>query len=244
MKKVICKLFVSIFLICIFAFGSSCEIEYNDTVKGNGNLLTSEKTVSKFEKIVTSGSVEVNYYTSEDYRVVVTIDENLHEYLEIFTQNNTLNIGFKRNVSFSKITKYLVEIYSPVLSGVSADGFIEFEGMDVITTTTFQTKISGSGKIKGAIECENFSAKIEGFGEMTITGSSKDAHIDISGSGIFNGEKFITKSTTVNISGFGNVFIFVIDNLKANISGSGTLYYWGDPKVETSISGFGKIIKN
>ena len=243
MKNVFYKLVMSVFLTCIFAVFSSCDHEFNNTVRGNGNLLTSERAVSKFEKIATGGSVEVHYYASDEYRVVITIDENLHEYLDIYTRSNTLNIGFKRNVSFSRITKFLVEVYCPFLTGVSADGIIEFEGMDVITTSTFQTNISGSGKIYGTIECENFSAKISGFGEMTITGSSKDARIDISGSGIFNGEKFITKNTTVNIDGFGNVYIFVLDNLKANISGSGTLYYWGDPKIDSTISGFGKIIK-
>jgi hypothetical protein len=227
----------------IIAVCSSCDNEFNVTVRGNGNLLTSKKTVFTFEKIITSGSVEVRYYASEEYRVVVTIDENLHEYLEIFTRNNTLNIGFKRNVSFSRITKYFVEVYCPFLTGISSEGDIDFEGMDTITTSTFRMTISGSGKIKSAIECESFSAKISGFGEMTITGSSKDARIDISGSGIFSGENFITKNTTVNIDGFGIVYVFVIDNLKANISGSGTLYYWGDPKVESHISGFGKIIK-
>jgi hypothetical protein len=227
----------------MFAVYSSCDKEFMHKIKGNGNLQVSEKTVSTFNKIVTGGSVEVHYYTSEDYRVVITIDENLHEYLDIFTNNNTLHIGLKKNMSFSKITKFLVEVYCPVLVSVSADGFIEFEGKDTITTSTFQTALSGSGKIKGAFECESFTAKIDGFGEMTITGSSKDARIDISGSGIFNGEKFITKNATVNIDGFGNVYIYAIDNLKVKISGSGTLYYWGEPKIESSISGFGKIIK-
>ena len=243
MKTVFSKLVMSVFMIGILAVCSSCHIEINNTVKGSGHLLTTEKTVSPFEKIVTSGGVEVRYYASDEYRVVVTIDDNLHGYLDIYSRNNTLNIGFRRNVSFTRITKFLVEVYCPVLTGISADGFIEFEGIDVITTTTFQTNISGSGKIKADIECESFSVKISGFGEMTISGSSTDARIDISGSGIFNADKFITRNATVNISGFGNVYIFVLDNLKANISGSGTLYYWGEPKVESTINGFGKIVK-
>ena len=243
MKTVFGKLVASVLLIGILAVCSSCENEFFNTIRGNGKLHTSEKTVSAFEKIATSGGVQVHYYASEEYRVVVTIDENLHDYLDIFTKNNSLNIGFKKNTSFSRITEFLVEVYCPVLTDISADGFIEFEGKDVITTSSFHTTISGSGNIKGDIECESFTAKISGFGEMKISGSSKDARIDISGSGNFRGENFITKNTTVNISGFGNIYIYVLDNLKANISGSGTLYYWGDPKVESSISGFGKIIK-
>jgi len=224
---------------------SSCEKDKtNDkTINGNGNLLTSEKTVSTFEKIVASGVAEVRYYASEEYRVVFTIDENLHDYIEIFTQNNEMNIGFKKNVSISEITKFLVEVFCPVLTGISLDGFVDFESMNVISTHTFKTTISGSGKIKGAIECENFAAEIDGFGKMTITGNSTDTRINIFGSGIFDSKEFTTKNATVNIDGFGEVYICVTDNLKVNISGSGILYYWGEPKVESTVSDFGKIIK-
>jgi hypothetical protein len=137
----------------------------------------------------------------------------------------------------------LVEIYCPVLTDVSLDGFVDFESTDIISTPTFKTVTSGSVKVKSAIECEDFSAKIDGFGEMTIIGNSKDARIDNFGDEIFDGKEFTTKNATVNIDGFGKVYICVTDNLKINISGSGTVYYWGDPKVESTVSGDGKIIK-
>jgi len=242
MRKGFYKLVVSVLFTGIIAVCVSCKCE-NITVKGNGILRTSEKTVTAFEKIVADGTVEVRYYASDEYRVVFTIDENLHDYVEIFTRNNALNIGLKKNVSYSRLTKFLVEVYCPVLTGISADGFIDFEGMDIISTPTFKTNISGSGIIKGTIECENFSADIDGFGEMTITGNTNDARINISGSGIFDGKEFKTKNATVDIDGFGKVYIWVTDKLKVNISGSGTLYYIGEPNIESSINGFGRIIK-
>ena len=238
MKRVFSKL-VGIILIAVCA---SCDKDCYDTIKGNGNLLTSEKSVSTFEKIATHGFAEVLYYASEEHRVVVTVDSNLEQFVEIYTKNNVLNIGVRKNVSCS-FTKYLVEVYAPVLTGVSLDGFGAFEGMDMIAVSKFESTISGSGFIKGAFECENFSAKISGFGELTITGNSKNTHIDISGSGKFNGKEFETKNATVNISGFGNVYMWVNDHLKATISGSGNLYYSGEPKVDSSVSGSGRIKK-
>ena len=244
MKKGVFKLVVSMFIIGIIAVCVSCKCEnIGNTVKGNGVLQTSEKTVSEFDKIVADGDVEVRYYASEEYRVVFTIDENLQDYAEIFTKNNVLNIGLKSNVSYSRITKYSVDVYCPVLTDVSADGFVDFESMDVISTPTFKTGLFGSGKMKSAIECEKFFTNIDGFGEMTITGNSNDARIDISGSGIFDGKEFKTKNATIDIDGFGEVYIWVTEKLKVNISGSGTLYYIGEPQIESNIDGFGRIIK-
>jgi len=240
MKKVFCN-FVGIIVIAVVC--ESCiKIDCMNCTRGNGNLVTWEMPVFAFEKIKCSGVAEVRFHASDEYRAIVTVDSNLEDYVEIFTKNNVLNIGTKKNVSCS-FTRYLIEIHCPVLTGVSLDGFGSFEGMNMITASSFETTISGSGKIKGAIECESFSAKMSGFGEMTITGSSKDAHIVISGSGNFNGEEFVTKNATVNISGFGNAYIWVTDILKVNISGSGNLYYSGEPKIESSVNGFGKIRK-
>jgi hypothetical protein len=170
-------LITGIFIICV-----SC-INFFPTV-GNGNLITSEKTVSSFEKINISGSAEVRFHASQEYRTVITVDSNLLEYTEIVTRGNTLNIGTKNgNYSF---TKYLVDVYCPIVTGVSVSGSGLFTGNDTIATSTFDSNISGSGKIEGTIKCGNFSAKITGSGKITVSGNGNDSEIDISGSGTFS----------------------------------------------------------
>jgi hypothetical protein len=187
---------------------------------GNGDLVDSERTVSPFEKINISGTAEVHFYSSQEYRIVVTVDSNLLKYTEIITRGNILNIGTKKgNYLF---TKYLVDVYCPVITGVS---------------------VSGSGRFKGTVECETFSAGISGSGDITITGNSHNSNIEISGSGTFNGDGFIINNATVNISGSGNGNINVLENLNVNISGSGEINYLGNPKIDSRISGSGRLKK-
>jgi len=217
----------------------SCE---DLPISGDGNLVTSERTVSSFEKITVSGSAAVRFHVSQEYRAVVTVDSNLEEYTRVFTRENVLNIGTERgNYRF---TKYLVDVYCPVVTGVSISGSGQFSGDDTLIASTFDTNISGSGKIDGTIECDTFSVKITGSGKVTVGGNSNDFSIDISGSGNFNGDAFTVKNAAIRISGSGKVNIGVTDNLKAKISGSGDLNYRGDPPVlESSVSGSGRIRK-
>ena len=233
------KIFLFTTVIGLLAACVSCSFPFK--IKGNGNLVTSEKYVSAFSKVNVSRSAEVRFHESQEYRVVVTIDENLDEYVEIVTRNNVLNIGFKSG-AFS-ITKYSVDIYCPLLTGVSVSGSGRFRSVDKITSSTFETYVSGSGKIEGTIECENFTAKISGSGGITVIGNCKDAEIVISGSGRFNGDEFNINNATVRISGSGSATIYVSDNLKATISGSGRVNYRGEPKIESNISGSGRIRK-
>ena len=237
MKNIFCKLVIMTFVISIFT--GCCEPVF---IRGNGNLKTSEIPVSAFEKINCSGSAEVRYFASNDYRVEYSIDSNLDEYVEIYARNNVLNIKLQKGHSYS-YKKFLVDVYCPVITSVEISGSVSFEGVDEIITSRFESNISGSGKVKGIFDCQDFIAKTSGSSKMTISGNSENANIDISGSGKFNGNDFYTKNATIKISGSGEITICVEDYLKATISGSGKVSYWGNPAVDSNISGSGKINK-
>jgi len=208
-------------------------------ISGNGDLVTSERAVSSFEYINISGSAEVRFHVSEEYRAVVTVDSNLEEYTEVYTRDNVLNIESKNGNYF--FSKYLVEVYCPALTGVSIAGSGQFSGSDAIIASTFDTNISGSGKMNGTIECNTFSAKISGSGEITVMGNSKDSNITIAGSGDFNGNELSVNDAVVRIAGSGKVNIWVTDNLKADIAGSGDLNYRGNPKIDAHVNGSGRV---
>jgi len=214
-------------------------------IKGNGDLVTSEKSISTFEKIKCAGAAEVYFHASNEFRVVVTVDANLEKYVDIFVKNNTLHIGTKNECGHSSysFTKYLVEVYGPALTGVAISGSGSFEGIDEIIASTFDAVVSGSGKINGTFDCVSLSAKISGSGKMTLVGTSTDANISISGSGRFHGNELDTKNASVHISGSGKATICVADYLNAKISGSGEIRYCGEPKIDSSISGSGQIRK-
>jgi len=211
-------------------------------MRGNGNLVTLEKTFSEFEKISVSGSAEVRFHASQEFQAVVTVDENLEEYVEIVTRNNVLFIGTKSGHSCS-FTKFLVDVYCPFLTGVTMTGSGSFENRGEINVSTFGTTVTGSGKVKVTVECENFSAKITGSGKIVVAGNSNDADITITGSGKFSGKDFIISSANVHISGSGSVDVHVTDNLKANISGSGGINYRGEPRIDSKVTGSGRIRK-
>ena len=236
----------------IFIGFSSCN-------KGNGSLITSEKEVSSFDGVSVSSSATVNYHKSNETRVVVTVDDNLFQYVKITVKNNILHVGTK-NGTYS-FTTFIVDVYSPRVTDISISGSGSFENVEKIIESKVETKISGSGKIKGWFECDNFSIKISGSGKMdgnvkctdfssqisgsgnvNLTGDASHSDIHISGSGHFNGKGFSTYNADIRVSGSGNIHIGVEDYLKAHISGSGKVYYRGTPKIDFSGSGSGRLI--
>ena len=235
MKKL--NIITMIFTIWISIVFTSCTIF---PIIGNGILVPTERSVSQFDKINSSGSAEVRFHVSQEFKVVLTTDSNLSEYVEISTRNSTLHIGTKSGYSLS-FTRWIVDVYSPTLTEISISGSGGFSSAEKIIAQTFTSNVSGSGMIEGIIESGHFSATISGSGRITVSGRGNNLSIVISGSGRFNGADFLKNNATVRVSGSGNANIWVTDNLNANISGSGTINYRGNPQVNSSVSGSGRI---
>jgi hypothetical protein len=210
-------------------------------IVGNGKMTSSERTLPPFEKIRISGSAEVRFHASQEYRAVITVDSNIEEYVILKTINKTLNIDLRDERSYSYIS-FIVDVYCPSISGISISGSGKFEGADKIIAETFESKISGYGKIDGDIECDTLSVNISGSGEINITGTSKEADVNISGSGNFNGTELQNNRVVIHVSGSGNISIWVLEYLKVNVSGSGNIKYRGNPKIDYSASGSGRLI--
>jgi hypothetical protein len=211
-------------------------------IAGNGKIVSSERAVSRFDSISCTGSAEVRYHVRREYRAVVTVDSNLDEYVEVKVKNNTLTIGTKPRHSCI-FTKWAVDVYCPVLKGVTLTGSSDFESVDKITVSSFDSNVSGSGSIYVTVDCDTFDAKISGSGRINISGNSRDADITISGSGDFYGGEFRVRNADVRVSGSGKARVSVSDNLNANISGSGEIHYYGNPRIDSKVSGSGRIRK-
>ena len=271
MKKLLCK---SIAVVAILAMYFLCTgFSSTRATRGDGNVVSSEKTVSEFQKINSVGTANVRFHASDKHRVVVTVDANLYEYVEISTRNGVLHIEIKakgeqrRRNRFihidKKPTQFVVDVYAPTLSGVSIAGSGSFTAVDKVVAPTFAATVAGSGRISGTFESSNFSGKISGSGSIngtfegsrfsanisgsgriTAAGASENADVTISGSGSFNGNNFNAKNATVRISGSGIANVCVENSLEARVSGSGNINYCGNPPtVNSNVSGSGIVRK-
>jgi len=253
MKKVLCKFAFGAIVLGFSFLSVSC------TERGDGVIITSERTVSAFHQINSSGVAEVRFFVSDEHRVIVTVDSNLDQFVQITTRNGVLDIDTRSGRSY-RFTRFVVEVHSPALTNVTMSGSGSFFGEDKIVTPNFHAVLSGSGRMEGTFETETFSARLSGSGRLgaavetnefsaTVSGSgrivangnSESTELTISGSGNFDGNNFNTTSATVTISGTGNVNICVEESLNARISGSGSVNYCGNPTVNANVTGTGRV---
>ena len=235
MKKFV--LFNLVFIIAVSVIGASGN---SNRIRGNGEEVTIDRNMPAFEEIqiITSASLNnsgsdengksiVRIHSSEEYRLSLTIDPNLVQYVKIDAINNVLKIETTKRLR----NDFFVDIYSQKISGISIGYIGKVEIIDKITVSSFSIQITGVGEIDGTIECDYFSADVNGAGLLTLTGNSKDAEINISGTCVFDGEEFKINNVVSKLYGIGTVTIWSVDNLTAYISGIGSIKYRGNPNV-------------
>jgi len=85
---------------------------------------------------------------------------------------------------------------------------------------------------------------ISGSGNISLSGTTDDIKVAISGSGNIHAKDLRTRNLKVAISGSGNIWMAVSDYIKAVISGNGKVYYTGNPEIDVHKEQRHNIIKD
>ncbi|MBQ6310819.1 MAG: DUF2807 domain-containing protein [Bacteroidales bacterium] len=88
---------------------------------------------------------------------------------------------------------------------------------------------SGATKLFLTMSTSKLNADLSGASNVNIKGVSDVTVLDCSGASIFEGEGFITKTATVDLSGASKTVIGVNKAISGEVSGASKLIYIGDP---------------
>ncbi|WP_338039003.1 GIN domain-containing protein [Maribacter litopenaei] len=94
------------------------------------------------------------------------------------------------------------------------------------------------------MDTNSVSASMSGYGDITLSGSTKDFEATISGSGDIKAFEMDADNVDATVSGSADIEVTANKMLKARVSGSGDITYKGNPeKLDTKTSGSGDISK-
>lgn len=240
MKKVL-----SLSLVLLFT--TSCSAQWGKRVKGNGNVVTIDRSVGEYDAIGLSGWFDVDLVDGKEGAITLEGESNLLEYIKTEVKNGKLSIKVEKGYNLKpsswddgiRITVPVESVNSVALSGSG-----DIVGKTTIKTDDFKTAMSGSGDITLDIEANSIDASMSGSGDITLNGSTRDFEATISGSGDIKAYGLEADNVDATVSGSADIKVTANKVLKARVSGSGDISYRGNPeKVDTKASGSGDISK-
>ena len=230
-----------------------------------GNVIQQELQLEDFERVRTSGLVDVIFTQGEDFSVVAEGNEQVLPLYDFTVEEGTLVVMTKkekiRNIPFMRLLvtaptltnidimgvgdvmmRTPVEFFNDLDIRISGTGDIE---IDSLLCDAFSAEVSGAGDIEmRRLQCLSAQIAMSGAGETAIKRLScqEDASINITGSG--NAEvKVKCRNLTVTVNGDGEADIDCkCDVVTANASGTGRIDLEGETgDVKTYRNGLADI---
>ncbi|MCL2290260.1 MAG: DUF2807 domain-containing protein [Bacteroidetes bacterium] len=238
-------------LSAFFLFPNTLFAQRNKEIKGNGKLTTQSIPISNFSKIEVETFVEIDYSQGRNTgNLEFTVDNNLLEYYDIYTENDVLRIQLKneyKNKHNLKPSKSLLKVSSDQLEKISIAGGSKVNFCTNFTSKKLNIELAGSAKIlanKYSVNITNLKADIAGSASVQLNGTIQKADVSIAGSGSVKALDCKIAQLQADIAGSGNVEAHVTDTLIASIAGSGKVRYKGNPStIKPSVAGSGKVVK-
>ena len=224
---------------------TSCIYTGGKRTRGNGNIITEERSVGEFEKVEVHGSFDVHVSQGAAGPVKVEADENLMKYIVIEEHNHELVIKTKNGYNLRPSKKLKVYLSSPRYTQLEVSGACNIIGENKITSDNRLTLgVSGAGDIKMEADAPQVEARISGSGNVDLKGNTRDFELELSGAGKAQCYELLSENTEVDISGAGSAEVYASVRIDARVSGAGNVRYKGEGSIgENKVSGAGSVKK-
>lgn len=272
-KEVMRKLASLITCICLIISTTACSQSKNYSsgnwsnkkVVASNTYVTKDIKVDNFKKISVAGSPDVTFTQKSGHpEVEVYTSDNIIDLLDIKVKDNTLYIGFKKNVNVS-YKKLDVRVSAETLNGISVAGSGDiFLKNGLQTDDNLTINVAGSGDIKGSgikcndmkvsvagsgdinannITCNNLKVSVAGSGDMilkNVTATGTEASVAGSGSATITGT---TQTASYSVAGSGDLLTegYETQRVSASVAGSGSIKCFATEFLKVRTSGSGKV---
>lgn len=247
-----------------FLLGIFFSVQAADHVKGNGKLSTKKITVGDYNAIKIDGVIDFNYEQSDATPYLeVTVDENLHPYVNIDIKDRELTVSFK-GAKVDHFTKFIVKTNSKWLKEVKAAGNANFMINSKLTGDELKIKansnclvqlkekveigkldlnVSGSANmVVNNLQADKLECSINGSGTINLkAGKAEEANYSITTDGEIMAFGVAVPEVNCKITGKGSAQVHPTENLKATIVGKGNIRYKGPTAVQQKVIGKGTV---
>ena len=163
-KKILNSLAVLV-LVAIMLSVVSCSPH----IRGNGNVVKEERTVSNFEAIEVSHGIEVLVNQDTFEKVVVETDSNIQKILKTEVSGGTLKIFMEEGVLHARSLRVYVTVKQ--LKSVDTGSGAHVKSESKINAADLKMSSSSGSGIKMEVACDKLTAIGRGGQGSPVTGS-------------------------------------------------------------------------
>lgn len=211
---------ISFLFILAFSFSGCISVYVSpyETIRGNGDVITEERSVPHFTNVRITGARTTVLHGDSDGPILITGESNVLNHTLSYVEDGTLVITSENRKNIQPNEEVFIEIPGENVSEVRVSGS---------NTITLQNIDKPLFRIRGS-----------GSTEVVASGFADELEIRMSGSSAIDAGALSAEFVTIRTSGSSEALISVDDSLVSRSSGSSTIRYFGQPvSIENESSG-------
>jgi Putative auto-transporter adhesin, head GIN domain len=223
---------------------TSCRGIFGKRVIGDGNLKTETRSPGQFNNVEVSGSIDLYVKQDSMRSVKIEADQNLLEYIEVFTEADKLVVRSKNGFNLRPSQDIKVYVSSPVFKKFEASGACDiYSENQVVSSDAIELEMSGSCDGKLDLKAPKIVTDLSGACDIELKGETKDFTAGGSGSTSFKCFGLMAENVDVDISGAGDAEVYASVKLNVDVSGAAGVKYKGNASVSQKVTGAGSVKK-
>jgi carbon monoxide dehydrogenase subunit G len=222
---------------------SSCRFLGGERISGNGHVSSREENVGSFNSLDVSGAVDVHVKQDQSQSVRIETDENLMEYLEVFTEGSTLVIRTKRGFNLDPSRGLTVYVSAPAYKHMEVSGASKITGDNALSVDELTVSASGASKITLEVNGRKLTGDASGASTLDLKGEVGNLDIEASGASHLKAFDLTAGDAIIDVSGASGASVTANKTLKAEASGASHINYKGNASVSPDVSGASSIKK-
>lgn len=199
---------------------ASIKAQDNETIEGNGKLVTRDVPVSSFDALKASGVYELKLSQGDKEAVKIEADENLQQYFGVRNDGNTLVVDMDKlkNVNLKHSNKMRVyitfkklkELDLRTVGNVAAESNLSFSDLAIKNTSVGKVDLNLSA---ATVKFDNGSV-----GSVKLAGKADNAVFVNHGVGSLDAGDFVVQTMDIENTGVGGATVNAEKTLKVKDS--------------------------
>lgn len=221
----------------------SCRLFGGERIRGNGNIVNVQRNMGAFNSIEAGGAVEVRVKQDNANTVRIETDENLLEFLDVYTDGNTLVIQSKKGYNLDPSQDVIVYASAPRFTTFDISGASKLLSAGTLTGDELEVDASGASEIKLEVRMSKLTADLSGSSTMELRGEATRFDTQGSGASTIKAMDLTTEESTLDLSGASNAEVTANKQLNIDASGASDVRYRGNANINQKSSGASSVTK-
>ena len=224
-------------------FSCNFDMNLNSGVRGNGNVITQERTINEpFSTIKATEGLDVYLTQSDIESISVEADKNLHDLILTEVEDGVLKIHTKQNIgkASSKKVKVSFKDISSIISTSGSDVY----STNTITVENLNLKSTSGSDMKLDVNTTTLNCKSTSGSDLRLSGKTIKLIAEATSGSDIKAADLMAESSEVKATSGADITVNTSKELTARATSGGDVKYYGNPeKVDKSDSSSGSIRK-